>query len=49
MAHGRVEQVGTAEEIHYDSRTEFVASFAGLANVLPAQVIGPAPGGLLRV
>lgn len=49
MAHGRIEQVGTAEEVYYDSQTEFVAEFVGLANVLNAEVIGPAADGLVRV
>jgi iron(III) transport system ATP-binding protein len=49
MANGRIEQIGTAEEIYYDSHTEFVAGFVGLANVLDAQVIGPAADGMVRV
>ena len=49
MARGRIEQVGTAEEIYYDSRTPFVAGFVGLANELKAEVIGPTANGHLRV
>jgi iron(III) transport system ATP-binding protein len=49
MERGRIEQIGTAEEIYYDSQTEFVAGFVGLANVLNAEVIGPAADGLVRV
>jgi iron(III) transport system ATP-binding protein len=49
MERGRIEQIGTAEEIYYDSQTEFVAGFVGLANVLNVEVIGPAADGLVRV
>ena len=49
MARGRVEQVGTAEEIYYHSRSAFVAAFVGLANELRAEVIGPTENGYLRV
>lgn len=49
MARGRIEQIGTPEEIYHESRTEFVAGFVGLANVLEADIIGPADGGLVRV
>src|SRR5882757_6257906 len=49
MERGRIEQIGTAEEIYYDSQTEFVAGFVGLANVLNVEVIGPAAQGLVRV
>ncbi len=48
MNRGRIEQLGTAEEIYYRSRTDFVATFIGLANVFDAEVVGEA-GGLVRV
>src|ERR1700754_2675751 len=39
MNQGRIEQLGTAEEIYYRSKTDFVAQFIGLANVLDADVV----------
>jgi sulfate transport system ATP-binding protein len=37
MNKGRIEQVGTAEEIYYEPATEFVASFLGEANRFEGQ------------
>ncbi len=39
MAQGRIEQVGTPEDIYYRPSTIFVASFIGSANLLPAKVV----------
>jgi len=36
---GTVEQVGTPKEIYESPRTEFVASFMGKTNVIPARVV----------
>ncbi|AFL95882.1 iron(III) ABC transporter ATPase [Thermococcus cleftensis] len=36
---GTVEQVGTPKEIYESPRTEFVASFMGKTNVIPAKVV----------
>ena len=38
MSQGRVEQIGTPEEIYYQPASIFVASFIGSANLLPATV-----------
>jgi spermidine/putrescine transport system ATP-binding protein len=38
MNHGRVEQVGTPEEIYHRPSTVFVAGFIGTANLLPGTV-----------
>jgi spermidine/putrescine transport system ATP-binding protein len=38
MSEGRVEQVGTPEEIYHSPATAFVASFIGTANLLPATI-----------
>ncbi len=38
MSEGRVEQVGTPEEIYHSPATVFVAGFIGSANLLPAVV-----------
>jgi iron(III) transport system ATP-binding protein len=37
MNSGRVEQIGTPQEIYADPRTTFVASFVGTMNVLPRE------------
>jgi spermidine/putrescine transport system ATP-binding protein len=39
MNEGRVEQIGTPEEIYHSPATVFVASFIGSANLLPATVV----------
>jgi iron(III) transport system ATP-binding protein len=49
MSQGRIEQLGTAEEIYYDSRTEFVARFVGLANVFDAEVVEAAGHDMVKV
>ena len=38
MNEGRVEQIGTPEEIYHSPPTVFVANFIGIANLLPATV-----------
>ena len=40
MNEGRVEQIGTPEEIYHSPATVFVANFIGVANLLPATVVG---------
>lgn len=45
---GQAEQVGTPSEIYNTPRTQFVASFIGTLNQLPATVVQPALG-LLQV
>jgi spermidine/putrescine transport system ATP-binding protein len=37
---GRVEQIGTADDIYHLPKTRFVAEFIGQANLMPVQVIG---------
>src|SRR5882757_2140020 len=49
MNRGRIEQLGTPEDVYYRSRTDFVAQFIGLANVLDAEIVGPAEADLLKV
>ena len=48
MSAGRVEQLGTPEEIYDDPRSPFVADFIGLSNFLPGRMVG-AEHGLARV
>jgi spermidine/putrescine transport system ATP-binding protein len=40
MSDGRVEQIGTPEEIYNSPATLFVAGFIGSANLLPGDVVG---------
>jgi iron(III) transport system ATP-binding protein len=42
MNRGRIEQQGDARTIYTRPTSRFVAEFVGLANLLPARVIGPA-------
>lgn len=39
LNHGRVEQIGTADEIFHHPRTEFVSSFVGAKNIFKTEVI----------
>ena len=47
MRAGRIEQVGTPEELYRKPVSEFVASFVGRANMLPARVLSARGGGRL--
>jgi spermidine/putrescine transport system ATP-binding protein len=40
MRHGRIEQLGTPEDLYERPATEFVAGFLGVSNLLDATVIG---------
>ena len=40
MRHGRIEQLGTPEELYERPATEFVAGFLGVSNLLDAEVAG---------
>ncbi len=37
---GKIEQIGTADDIYHQPKTRFVADFIGKANLMPAQVVG---------
>jgi spermidine/putrescine transport system ATP-binding protein len=41
MNRGRVEQVGTPEDVYERPETTFVAGFIGVSNLMPATVAGP--------
>lgn len=45
MEEGRVVQVGTPEEVYESPANPFVATFVGVANFLPAQVVARVAGG----
>jgi spermidine/putrescine transport system ATP-binding protein len=49
MSEGRVEQVGTPEEIYHSPATVFVAGFIGTANLLPATVERVGAGGATAI
>jgi len=40
MRHGRIEQLGAPEELYERPRTDFVAGFLGVSNLLDAEVAG---------
>ncbi len=40
MRHGRIEQLGPPEELYERPRTNFVAGFLGVSNLLEAEVVG---------
>ena len=45
MNRGRIEQIGSPEDVYYRSKTDFVAQFIGLANVLDGEVVGAVGAG----
>src|SRR5262245_32031036 len=49
MNRGRIEQLGSPEDVYYRSQTDFVAQFIGLANVLDAEIVGAAEPDLLKL
>lgn len=49
MNRGRIEQIGSPEDIYYRSKTDFVAQFIGLANVLDGEVVGTDAPDRIRV
>jgi len=49
MNRGRIEQLGSPEDVYYRSETDFVAQFVGLANVLDAEIVGSADPNLVKV
>jgi putative spermidine/putrescine transport system ATP-binding protein/spermidine/putrescine transport system ATP-binding protein len=40
MSAGRIEQIGTPEEVYNRPKSEFVAQFLGASNLIPAKVLG---------
>ena len=40
MAHGRPQQIGTAEELYEEPNNAFVADFLGISNLMPAEAHG---------
>jgi spermidine/putrescine transport system ATP-binding protein len=45
MSGGRVEQVGTPQEVYETPATVFCADFLGVANLMPVEALGPDGGG----
>jgi spermidine/putrescine ABC transporter ATP-binding subunit len=48
MNHGRVEQIGSGEDIYLRPATRFVAAFVGRINFVAARTTGAAPGSPVR-
>jgi putative spermidine/putrescine transport system ATP-binding protein len=44
MRAGRIEQIGGPEEIYARPRTDFVADFVGISNLIPCRVVSAAAG-----
>ncbi|MCY3733443.1 MAG: ABC transporter ATP-binding protein [Chloroflexi bacterium] len=40
MREGRIEQIGTPDEIYYRPQTRFIGTFVGDANILPGETVG---------
>jgi ABC-type Fe3+/spermidine/putrescine transport system ATPase subunit len=49
MRDGRIEQVGTPEEIYSRPRSRFVAEFIGESNFFPGELVGAEPGRTVMV
>jgi spermidine/putrescine transport system ATP-binding protein len=49
MSNGRVEQVGTPNEVYEEPRTTYVADFLGVSNLMDAQAEGPDGSGRCKV
>jgi iron(III) transport system ATP-binding protein len=49
MNRGRIEQIGSPEDVYYRSKTDFVAQFIGLANVLDGEIVGTSAPNLIKV
>ncbi len=49
MNRGRIEQIGSPEDVYYRSKTDFVAQFIGLANVLDGEVVDASAPDRIRV
>jgi spermidine/putrescine transport system ATP-binding protein len=49
MNEGRIEQVGTAEDVYERPTTTFVAGFIGVSNLMPGVVSGNGSGGAVKL
>jgi len=47
LSHGRIEQIGTPDEIYERPVSSFVAEFIGSSNLLPARIVGRGDGNAL--
>ncbi|PWE30576.1 ABC transporter ATP-binding protein [Maritimibacter sp. 55A14] len=45
MSRGKIEQIGTPEEIYHEPYNRFVAEFLGSANIFDGKILGPADTG----
>lgn len=47
MSRGKIEQIGTPQEIYRSPRTRFVADFLGSSNIFPGKVVSSENGGIV--
>jgi putative spermidine/putrescine transport system ATP-binding protein len=48
MRQGRIEQIGSPEELYFRPRTEFAADFLGESNMIPGLVLASGAGGVVQ-
>lgn len=48
MNHGRIEQIGSPEELYFQPRTEFAADFLGESNIIAGTVVTPGAAGVVQ-
>ncbi len=48
MNHGRIEQIGSPEELYFQPRTEFAADFLGESNIIAGTVVTPGTAGVVQ-
>jgi putative spermidine/putrescine transport system ATP-binding protein len=48
MNGGRIEQIGSPQDLYFRPRTAFVADFLGESNIVPARVVGTGADGLVE-
>jgi putative spermidine/putrescine transport system ATP-binding protein len=48
MSHGRIEQIGSPQDLYFRPKTAFVADFLGESNIIDAIVVGAGADGLVE-
>src|SRR5829696_9026340 len=48
MRQGRIEQIGSPEELYFRPRTEFAADFLGESNIIPGLVVASGAAGIVK-
>jgi ABC-type Fe3+/spermidine/putrescine transport system ATPase subunit len=49
MSEGRIEQLGTPQEVYEEPASAYVADFLGMSNLMDVQVLGPTASGALHI